>query len=222
MGCRKFKNYRTLLQVSWDSQWVDGGEFPPVLGLFATIPKAKHGGPLDRTKYKYLDAVHMDIAFGDCLSVGEYKCALILVNRATRYNWTFGLESLRSDNILGTIRLFRASAGGLACCFYCDCDAKLFGTAITEYLIGNESKVVAAPAQRQLSNGLVESHWKIMVHMACAYLMEKQMPRTYWFFVITHTAHMMNAIPGKYGNKGLALPFLLIHGVGHDQHTWVP
>ncbi len=190
--------------------------------MFATIPKAKRGGPLDRTKYKYLDAVHMDIAFGDCLLVGGYKYALILVDRATRYNWTFGLESFRLNDILGAIRLFCASAGGLARCFYCDCDAKLFGTAISEYLINNESKVLAAPAKRKSSNGLVESHWKIMVHMACTYLTERQMPHTYWFFVITHAARMMNAIPGKYGNKGLALPFLLVHSVGHDQCTWVP
>jgi hypothetical protein len=222
MGCRKFKNYRTLLQVSRDGQWVDGREFPPALGSFATIPKAKCSGPLDWTNYKYLDAVHMDIAFGDCLLVGGYKYALILVDRATRYNWTFGLESLCLDNILGATRLFHASVGGLARCFYCDCDAKLFGTAISEYLIDNESKVVATPAKRQSSNGLVEAHWKIMVHMARAYLTEEQMPRTYWFFAVTHVACMMNAIPGNYGNKGLALPFLLVHSVGHDQRTWVP
>jgi hypothetical protein len=48
-----------------------------------------------------------------------------------------------------------------------------------------------------------------MVHMARAYLTEKQMPHTYWFFAITHAARMMNAIPGKYGNKGLA--FALSH-----------
>jgi hypothetical protein len=67
MGCRKFHNYKTLLQVSRDGQWVDGGEFPPSLGSFSTIPKATCGSPLDRTHYKFLDAVHMVIAFGDCL-----------------------------------------------------------------------------------------------------------------------------------------------------------
>jgi hypothetical protein len=75
--------------------------------------------------------------------------------------------------------LFWASAGALARCFYCDCDAKLFGTAILEYLIDNQSKVVAALAKCQLSNGLVESHQEIMVHMARAYLTEKQMPRNF-------------------------------------------
>ena len=32
---------------------------------------------------------------------------------------------------------------------------------------------------------------------------------------------MMNAIPGKFGGK-LASPFLLVHGVGHDEQTWFP
>jgi hypothetical protein len=117
--------------------------------------------------------VHMDIAFSDRFLVGSFQYALILVDHATRYNWVFGLKSLSLDTILATIRLFCAAAGSLAKCFYCDCDLKLFGTAISEYFIDNDSKVVAAPAKRQSSNNLVESHWKIMVHMGCAYLTKK-------------------------------------------------
>ncbi len=132
---------------------MNGGEFPPSLGYFATIPKANRSGPLDCTRYKYLDAVHIDIAFGNCLSIGGFWYALILVNQATRYNWTFGLKTLTSDSILAAFCLFRASAGSLARCFYSDCDVKLFGTAISEYLIDSNSKVVAAPAKRQSSYG---------------------------------------------------------------------
>jgi hypothetical protein len=83
MGCRKFCNYKHLLQVSHDDTWVDGGKFPPALGSFATVPKSNKGTPLDQTLYKYLDAVHVDIAFGDCLSIGGFRYALILVDRAT-------------------------------------------------------------------------------------------------------------------------------------------
>jgi hypothetical protein len=221
MGCQKFRNYRHILQVSQDSEWVDGGEFPPSLGSFATIPKAKRGKSLDRTWYLYLDTVHMDIAFGDCLAIGGFGYALILVDRGTRYNWTFGLKTLSSDCILSALCLFQAATGSLAWCFYCDCDTKLFGTAISKYLINKNSKIVAAPAKRQSSNGLVDSHWKVMVHMARAYLTEKQMPHTFWFYAITHAARMMNAIPGKLHGR-LASPFLLVHGVGHDERTWVP
>jgi hypothetical protein len=221
LGCHKFCNYKTLLQVSCDGEWIDGGKFPPLLGLFATIPKAKRGLPLDKTKYFDLDVVHMDIAFGDCLSVSGFKYALILVDRATQYNWTFGLKFLSSDCILLTLRLFWASAGALACCFYCNYNTKLFGTAVLEYLIDNQSKVVAAPAKHQSSNGLVESHWKTMVHMAQACLIEKQMPCNFWFYAITHAARMMNTIPSKFKGR-LALPFMLVHGIGHDIRTWTP
>jgi len=221
MGCHKFCNYKLILNVSREGKWIDGGEFPPSLGLFASIPKAKRGKPLDRSRYRFLDAVHMDIAFGDCFSIGSFCHALILVDRATRYNWTFGLKSLLLDYILLALRLFRAAAGSLARFFYCDCDAKLFGTAISEYLIDNNSKVVSAPAKCQSTNGLVKSHWKVMVHMAWACLTEKQMPRSYWFFAITHAALVMNAIPGRV-DGGLVSPFLLVHGVGHNKHTWIP
>ena len=171
--------------------------------------------------YKYLDIVHADIAFGDCMSIGGYSYALILVDRATRYNWVYGLKSLASESILEAFRSFKVEAGRLAREFRTDCDEKLFGSAIREYLINNESNVNAAPAGRQSSNGLVESHWKIMVQMARAYLTEKQMPKNFWYWAILHAARMMNAIPGKYKGKW-ASPFMLVHGEHPDPRTWPP
>ncbi len=131
MGCCKFRNYEHILQVSYDGQWVDGGEFPPSLGSFATMPKANRSEPLDPTRYKYLDAVHIDIAFGNCLSIVGFWYALILVNQATCYNWTFGLKTLTLDSILAAHCLFWASAGSLVHCFYSNCKVKLFGMAIS-------------------------------------------------------------------------------------------
>ncbi len=126
--------------------------------------------------------------FGDCVSVGGFRYALILVDWATRYNWTFSLKDLSSSSIISALHLFWASVGSLARCFYSDCDLKLFGSAVREYLIDGSSKVVSAPAKQQSANGLVESHWKTMVHMARAFLTKKQMPRTFWFYAITHLA----------------------------------
>jgi hypothetical protein len=139
----------------------------------------------------------MDIAFGDCVSVGGFRYALILVDRATRYNWVYGLKDLSVDSILSALRYFKADAGSYARCFRSDCDTKLFGTRIREHLIDNNSNIVATAAGRQSANGLVESHWKTMVHMSRAYKTEKQMPRSFWFFLVVHSARMMNAIPGK-------------------------
>jgi hypothetical protein len=201
MGCWKFRNYKHLLQVSCDGEWMDGGKFPSSLSSYATILKAKHSSLLNCTKYCYLGAVHMDIAFGNCVSVGRYQYAFILLNRATQYNWTFGLKTLSLVDIITSLCLFCVVAGLLARCFYSDCNLKLFGSAVSKYLIdgqskvipaqdliNNQSKVVPAPAKCQSATGLKESHWKGMVHMACTYLTKKQMPCTFWFYLITHAA----------------------------------
>jgi len=152
MGCRKFCNYKHILDISRGGEWIDGSEFPMSLGSFATIPKAKRGTPLDRTSYRFLDAIHMDIAFGDCVSVGGYHYALVLIDCVTQYNWAFGLKTLSSECILAALCLFCVAAGSLARCFYCDCDPKLVSRAISDYLVDNFSKVVAAPAKHQSSN----------------------------------------------------------------------
>ena len=220
-GCRRFRNYQHIIASSNGGTLLHTGEFPLSLGTYATIPKAPRGKAIDRLKARYLDIVHVDIAFGDCVSVGGFKFALIFVDRATRYNWTFGLKSLQHSDIQSAFLAFRDEAGSLARQFRCDCDEKLFGSAVRSFLHLNDSSIAASPAGRQSSNGLVESHWKVMVHMSRAYLTEKQMPRTFWYYAIKHSARMMNMIPGKYGSK-LASPFMLTHGTRPDPRTWLP
>ncbi len=186
---------------------MDGGEFPLALGSYTTIPKARRGGAIDSAHSRFLDIVHLDIAFGDCISVGGGCYALVLMDRATCYNWVYGLKNLSADSILSALCNFKADAGSYAWCFRSDCNTKLFGKRIRDHLIENNSNVVAAAAGRQLANGKVESHWKTMVHMSHTYLTEKQMPHSFWFLSIIHLARMMNAIPGKLHRK-LASPFL--------------
>ena len=60
-----------------------------------------------------------------------------------------------------------------------------------------------------------------MVHTAHAFLTEKQMPQAFWFYAIVQSARTMNAIPGKIHGR-VASPFLLVHGVDHDERTWIP
>jgi hypothetical protein len=155
------------------------------------------------------------------MSVGGFKYALIFVDRATHYNWCFGLKSLHHDDIIAAFLAFSAEAGNLACQFCCDCDEKLYGSRIRLFLHLKHLSILLSPAGCQSANGLVESHWKIMVHMSCAYLAEKQMPCSFWYYLMKHSARMMNMIPGKYRNK-LAAPFMLVYGVCPDQRTWLP
>jgi hypothetical protein len=220
-GCHHFCNYQHIILTTKDGTLINTGDFSLSLGTYATIQKAPLGKAINRLPAKYLGIVHINIAFGDCVSVRGLKFTLIFVDPATCYNWTFGLKSLQHKDIQSAFLAFCNETGSLACQFQCNCNDKLFGGAVHSFLHLNRSSIAASPAGRQSSNGLVESHWKIMVHMLRAYLIEKQMPRTFWYYAIKHSARMMNMIPGKYCCK-LASPFMLVHGVRPNPRTWLP
>ena len=89
-----------------------------MLGTYATIPKTARGKPINRFSSKYLDIVHANIAFGDCILVVSYKFALIFVDLATCYNyWTFCLKSLQHNDVQAAFLAFYNKAGALACQF---------------------------------------------------------------------------------------------------------
>ncbi len=94
LGCHRFRNYKHIIQTSLDGQWIDGGEFLVLLGAFTTILKAPWGEAIDHEQSFYLDIVHVDIAFDDCILVGHFWYSLVFVDQATCYNWVFGLKDL--------------------------------------------------------------------------------------------------------------------------------
>jgi hypothetical protein len=159
-GCCCFWDYQHIISTSKGGILCNTDKFPLSLGLgaYATILKALCGNPIDRLPSKYLDIVHVDIVFGDYILVGGYKFALVFVNRATRYNWTFGLKSLQHGNIQAAFLAFHTEAGSLARLFHCNCNKKLFGSAVQSFLHSNNSAIAASSAGHQSSNGLVESH----------------------------------------------------------------
>ena len=208
-GCRQFRNYRHLIQSSKDGMFVDSGEFPASIGSYAIIPKAARGKSIDRTPSKYLNIVHIDIAFGDCLSIGGYKYALIFVDHVTCYNWCFGLKSLHHNDIIAGFMAFQAEAGSLA---------RQFRTVMRNY----SAATFFAPSCTLNSC----PSWPVPLDVNLQIVLsshtgEKQMPRSFWYYAVKHSAWMMNMIPGRYKNK-LASPFMLAHGVRPDQRTWLP
>jgi hypothetical protein len=113
-GCRHFHNYQYTISTSKDGTLLNSDKFPLYLGSYATILKAPRGKPFDHLPSKYLDIVHVGIAFGDCVSVGGFKYTLIFVDQAPHYSWTFGLKFLQHSDILLAFLLFWDKAGSLA------------------------------------------------------------------------------------------------------------
>ena len=98
----------------------------------------------------------MDIAFGDGIAVGGYHCALVLFYHATRYKWVFGLNPLHFSNIISAFSSFRAEDGALAHSFRCNCNEKLFGYYIKQYLLPWNSDIIATAVACQSSTSLVK------------------------------------------------------------------
>ncbi|KAL7549847.1 hypothetical protein ACHAWF_013106, partial [Thalassiosira exigua] len=217
-GCRKFKNYKHLTSASANGTLLHSGELPPSLGDFATIANPPRGKPIKKHR-RYLDKVHMDIVYGDCLALGGFRYALLLVDVATRYCWIYGMTSLTSPQVVASLEAFKSDAEGVPRKFHCDFDRKLMGGAALRWINTEGSKVIAANASRQSSNGLVERTWRSIVQMARAYVTEKQVGREFWFFAIAHGASMINQVPGRLGRK-LTTPFELVHGCKPDTKTW--
>jgi hypothetical protein len=118
--------------------------------------------------------------------VGGVKYVLIFVDRATKCNWCFGLKSLSRDDIIAASLAFWAEACSLVKQFRCDCDEKLVGSHIRSFLHLGRSSIIASPAGQQSTHGLVDSHWKIMVHMARAFF-DREANTTY-ILVFHHQA----------------------------------
>jgi hypothetical protein len=117
-----------------------------------------------------------------------FKFSHIFVDQATHYNWTFGLKSMQHNNIQAAFLAFWDEARSLARQFRCNCNKMLFGSAVHSFLHLNQSLIAASLAGRQSSNGLLESHWKIMVHTSCPDLTKKQTPRMFCYYAIKHSA----------------------------------
>eukprot|EP00956_Cyclotella_meneghiniana_P026201 scaffold56081_cov49-Cyclotella_meneghiniana.AAC.1 len=217
-GCRRFLNQQHVIAASANAKLTKQGELPVTLGDFSTMNKPNKGKPLTKHRH-YLDKVHMDIVFGDCLGLGGYRYALLLVDVATRYTWVYGMQALTSNEIISCFEQFVSAAGATPKCFHSDFDKKLIGGKALRWIQEHKSRIIASPSQRQSSNGLVERTWQTLVRMARAYITEKQVGREYWYFAIKHSSLMINQVPGRLGRK-LTSPFELVHGVKPDSSTW--
>jgi hypothetical protein len=133
--------------------FINNSKFPASIGAYTTIPKAPNGKLIDQTPSTCLYIVHIDIAFGNCMSIGGFKYALIFFDPATQYNWCFGLKLIHHDNIIAAFMAFCAEAGNLAHQFCCDCEEKLFGSRICLFLHLEHSLIVSSgtPVGKQIS-----------------------------------------------------------------------
>jgi hypothetical protein len=135
-GFRNLKNWLDIETTGQDTVKVTkGNERPMELGDVANIRYSRcNTTPIPRPD-EYLRTVHMDIGYGDCVSIGGFRYVLLLVDRTTRFQWIYGLQTMTQENIIAALEKFHADAGGLPQKLYTDFDRKLMAGDTEKWLL---------------------------------------------------------------------------------------
>ncbi len=148
----------------------------------------------------------MDITYGDTVAPGGIKFVLLIVDRKTRYNFVLPLQDCKSISITKARQKLKVMAGKLPRLMYTDFDPKLLSKTVASWYHENDDMILAAPPEQQHQNGLVERTWQIISKMARAYINDKQMPKSYWYWAIKHASRIQNIFPVKYNDE-----YILLH-----------
>ena len=132
----------------------------------------------------FFDAAHMDIAYGNVVAPGGIKFALIIVDRETRYTYVLPLKNCQSQSIITVLKQLMIMAGKLPTSLYTDLDTKLLSSSVLTFCTEHDTMIIAAPSEQQNQNGLVKRTWQTLSQMARAFVTDKHMPRSYWFWAI--------------------------------------
>ena len=144
---------------------------PPTLGDFTTTPKIPNGKPITFPT-KFIQYYHLDIWYGGCVALGGHCYILTLINRYTRYVWTYGKREISGAYVIQYLQEFRLDAVRLPSKFYTYFENRIIQEASRKWLLDNGSKIGAAPAGRQSQNVLVEIKF-IILEIRFSYFTDK-------------------------------------------------
>ena len=140
---------------------------------------------------------HVDIGFGPCTAIGGIKYSLYFVERATRTQRIYPLANLTSSLLTGFQKFRRDCGKSTPTTIYTDFDPKLIQGQVSEFLLGQNIHILAAPPERQHQNGLVERNWQTVVDMARNWIRSNLLPATFWWFAIKRAVEIQNILPVK-------------------------
>ena len=145
VGYQHFFHPNHIAIAPTNAKLIHTSNLPPTLGSFAITFNPPAGKTIRKCR-RFLDKCHMDIVYGDTLSLGGFCYALILVDVATRYCWIYGLTSLNSFAIIDALEQFHADANGLPKTFHTNFDTKFIGGQAHKWIITNKCQIIATPS----------------------------------------------------------------------------
>jgi hypothetical protein len=145
--------------------------------------------------HHYLKKVVMDIGFGHNDSPDGFKYLLLIVDYKTRRNFIYVLCAVTGEDIHNPLLAFFIEAGSIPGTLQCDFDMKFLAGSARQLILERGIRLQVAPGGLQSQNGLNKSHWKHIVRMAHALLVDRGMPNSLWFFALLHAVQVCNYLP---------------------------
>jgi hypothetical protein len=187
-------------------------------GDSATLNKTpRNTTPVERPSH-FGDVIHMDIVFGPAISIGNIHYGLLFTDRFSRMTYVYPLQNLTGD-IRKQLAAFFAHLGFSPKRLITDFDTKLIGGKAREYLNSLTIHINAAPAYRQVRNGLAERHWQTVVAMARNWLASAELPATFWYYAVKRATEVCNYFPTRLSCGTWTTPLELAHGQKPDLHV---
>ena len=213
------KHFNSLSQPTVSLSAIDKN---PIMdeGEAATMPSKRRNTQPSTPPSKYSQIWHLDIGYGPTTSIGGFKYALLLVDKATRYKRMYPLKNLGSS-ILTAMKKFVNEVGITPTLIRTDFDYKLMGGEVEKILIDKNIRIEAAPPKRQHQNGLVERNWRSAVTMTRNWLRSAMLPAKYWWFALKRAVEISNIMPTKYGSN-IATPHENLFGEKVDYRLLFP
>jgi len=221
-GFRNIQSILNELKQTTQNLHISTTDSEPIidLGEVSTINKPKRNTTPLNLPEQFGDLIHMDILFGSGTSIGGYRYALFLVDRATRQKFVYPMRSLKND-LLSTIKTFCSDIHRVPKAFKSDFDHKLMGKEVQYFLKSNHSTIESVPPNEQNKNGLCERNWRSVLVMARNWLASALLPCQFWWHALKRSTEISNYFPIRIDNK-LTTPHELTYGTKPDMRSIIP
>jgi len=221
-GFRNIQSILNEMKTTINNLHISTSDKEPItdLGEVTTINKPKRNTtPLDLPE-RFGDMIHMDILFGSGTSVGGYRYALFLVDRATRNKFVYPMRSLKND-ILDTIKTFCSDIHMVPNAIRTDFDHKIMGKEVQDFIKSNNGTIESVPPNEQNKNGLCERNWRSVLVMSRNWLASALLPCQFWWHALKRATEIANYFPIKINNQ-LTSPHELTYGIKPDMRSITP
>ena len=95
----------------------------------------------------------MDIVYGDCLVLGGFRHALLLVDVTTRYCWLYGMPTLTSSHIVAPLKEFEVDTNSIPLKFHTGFNEKLISGKALHWILKNKRNIYKAlPGNQSFEN----------------------------------------------------------------------